>query len=125
MKKFALAFALVVIADSASAQSLGEALGNYQAQMQNDATAKFCDQLKRFGGLAAQANKKGVSRYKLKDTVSQTFAQQGGVTPTQRTVITRVVLGMIDDIYIQGITDEGDGIAEGRQYCTEQAQNGM
>lgn len=125
MRKFALAFALFVAAGSASAQSLGEALGNYQAQMQNDATAKFCDQLKSFGGLAAQANKKGMSRYKVKDKLSKSLEQQPGVTPMQRTVITRVVLGMVDAIYIGGITDEDDGIAEGRQYCIEQAQNGM
>ena len=125
MKKFAVVFALFIATGSASAQSLGEALGNYQAQMQNDATDKFCDQLKTFGGLAAQANKKGISRYKFKDTLSQTLAKQGGVTPMQRTVITRVALGMVDDIYIQNITDEGDGVAEGRQYCTQQAQNGM
>jgi hypothetical protein len=127
MKKIAIAFALFVAAGAASAQSqsLGEALGNYQAQLQNNATDKFCDDMKRFGGLAAKANQKGQSRYKLKDTISQVFAHTAGVTPQQRNVITHMALGMVDDIFAQGITDEGDGVAEARNYCVEQAQAGM
>ncbi|WP_186111672.1 hypothetical protein [Burkholderia gladioli] len=125
MKKLVFAFAISVVVGSAFGQSLGDALGNYRAQMQSDVADKFCDEMKKFGGLAAQANSKNMSRYKVKDAVSRSIAQQPGFSPAQRPVVTHLVLGMVDDIYIQRITDEGDGIAEGRNYCMEQMQDGM
>ncbi|MBJ9667042.1 hypothetical protein I5693_05715 [Burkholderia cenocepacia] len=126
MRKFAVALCLCVAAGSASAQqSLRDALSNYQAQLQNNATDQFCDSLKTFGGLAAQANKKGISRYKFKDVTARMLARQPDLTPAQRPVVTRVALNIADDIYMHGITDESDGIAEARLNCVEQVQSGL
>ncbi|WP_176322395.1 hypothetical protein [Burkholderia vietnamiensis] len=126
MRKFALSLCLVVAAGSASAQqSLRDALGNYQAQLQNNATDQFCDNLKNLGGLAAQANKKGISRYKFKDVAAQMIAREPKFTPAQRPIVSRVALNIIDDIYLNKITDEGDGIAEARMNCVEQVRSGL
>ncbi|MBH9718922.1 hypothetical protein JAO10_01145 [Burkholderia contaminans] len=126
MRKFALSLCLLVAAGPASAQqSLRDALGNYQAQLQNDATDQLCDSLKVMGGMAAKANKKGISRYKFKDVTAQSIAHQPTLTPAQRPVVTRIVLNIVDDIYAHGITDESDGIAEARMNCVEQVQAGM
>ncbi|KAB1587909.1 hypothetical protein WL99_11680 [Burkholderia cepacia] len=126
MRKFALGLCLLVAAGSVSAQqSLRDALGNYQAQLENNATDQFCDSIKQFGAVAAMANKKGVSRFKVKDKVAQIIARGQQLTPAQRPVVTRVALNVIDDIYANRITDESDGIAEARLNCVEQVQSGM
>ncbi|WP_060049260.1 hypothetical protein [Burkholderia ubonensis] len=126
MRKFVLSLCMLVAAGSVSAQqSLRDALGNYQAQLQNNATDEFCDSIKQFGGLAAQANKKGMSRFKVKDAVARTLSREPKLTPAQRPVVTRVALNVIDDIYANRITDESDGIAEARMNCVEQVQSGM
>lgn len=126
MRKFALGLCLLVAAGSVSAQqSLRDALGNYQAQLENNATDQFCDSIKQFGAVAAMANKKGVSRFKVKDKVAQIIARGQQLTPAQRPVVTRVALNVIDDIYANRITDESDGIAEARMNCVEQVQAGL
>ncbi|OXI49271.1 hypothetical protein CFB84_10475 [Burkholderia aenigmatica] len=117
---------MCVAAGSASAQqSLRDALGNYQAQLQTNATDEFCDSIKQFGGLAAQANKKGISRFKVKDAIARHIAVEPKLTPVQRPIVSRVALNVVDDIYLNKITDEGDGIAEARMNCVEQVQSGM
>ncbi|HDR8968878.1 TPA: hypothetical protein QDB32_000502 [Burkholderia vietnamiensis] len=126
MRNFTVALCLFVAAGSVSAQqSLRDALGNYQAQLENNATDQFCDSIKQFGAVAAMANKKGVSRFKVKDKVAQIIARGQQLTPAQRPVVTRVALNVIDDIYANRITDESDGIAEARMNCVEQVQSGL
>lgn len=126
MRKYAVALCLCVAAGSVSAQqSLRDALGNYAATLQNNATDELCDSVKQFGGLAAQANKKGMSRFKVKDAVARAIAREPKLTPAQRPIVSRVALNVIDDIYANRITDESDGIAEGRLNCVEQVQAGL
>ncbi|MBR7975406.1 hypothetical protein KDX01_20155 [Burkholderia vietnamiensis] len=126
MRKFAVSLCLLVAAGSATAQqSLRDALGNYQAQLQGNATDEFCDGIKQFGAVAAMANKQGVSRFKVKDTVARIIARGQQLTPAQRPVVTRVALAVVDDIYANRITDESDGIAEARMNCVEQVQSGL
>ncbi|KWE40742.1 hypothetical protein [Burkholderia territorii] len=126
MRKFALGLCLLVAAGSVSAQqSLRDALGNYAATLQNNATDELCDSVKQFGGLAAQANQKGMSRFKVKDAVARAIAREPKLTPAQRPIVSRVALNVIDDIYANRITDESDGIAEARLNCVEQVQSGM